>query len=419
MNSEHRERVVVTGLGVVAPAGVGLEHFWPAILEGTSYIRESTYFPGAANRGRAAGLVNFAADTIFSWSKPPGGDGDDRVFLIAKTAINEALANAGIIGEMREACMASAGLYVSSAIGAISTMEAIVRESRGRGGVPEDGWRAFSFGRVASGLADQCGFGGPYAAVPTGCAGGCDAVGYGLSAIRSGAVDLAVVGGFEASVTPLVEAAFARINATSSRDCPAQKASCPFDMQRDGFVLGEGGAALVLERESTALARGAKPIGVIAGYGSVSSAFHMTDIHVSGEAIARSIDLALKDAGMTAEDIDHINLHGSSTPMNDVAEANALRILFKDRSNKIPVTALKSQLGHALAAANTIELVALLMTVLQQIIPPTINLAELDPRVGLDVVSARPQAAAIGAALKTASGFGGIHSAIVVTRYGA
>jgi len=418
MNGTGAERVVVTGLGVVTPAGVGLDAFWTSILKGRSHVRAHTYFPQARNRGKATALADFNTDTMFSWSALPGNDGCDRLFHIAATAINEALANAGIAGDARHAHLANAGLYISSAIGPVATMQALVRDSiRGEPG-SNGSWRAFSFGHFASRLADQCGLGGPYAVLPTGCTGGCDAVGYGLSAIRSGAVDLAVVGGFDAPVTPLVEAAFARINATSSRDCPAQEASRPFDAQRDGFVLGEGGGALVLERETTALARGARPMGVIAGYGSVCSAFHMTDIHPSGEAIARSIELALEDADITPDQVDHINLHGSSTPMNDVAEANALRAVLGNLASERPVTSLKSQVGHAMAAASAIELAAVVMTILEQIIPPTANLTEQDPRIGLDVVSCEPRRAAVRTVLKTASGFSGIHSAIVVSGYG-
>lgn len=417
MKLEERERVVVTGLGVIAPGGIGMKEFWPSILSGRPCLSASTYFPQASIRGRAAGFAAFEAETKFSWSKYSVGDGQDRVFYIARAAINEALTNAGIIGDSGNHHMANAGLYISSAIGPISTMEAIVRDIRSIGS--NDAWRAFSFGRIASRLAKECEFGGPYVLLPTGCAGGCNSVGYGLAAIRSGVVDLAVVGAFEAPITPLVEAAFARINATSSRDCPPNQASCPFDTHRDGFVLAEGGAALVLERMSTALRRGAKPLGVVAGFGSVSSAFHMTDIHTSGEAIARSVELALKDADMSMEEIDHVQLHGSSTPMNDLAEANALRLLGGNLTNRIPVTSLKSQIGHALAAANAIELVAVVMTILKQTIPPTANLIEQDPEIGLDVVSPCARPATIRAALKTASGFGGIHSAIVLANYGA
>jgi minimal PKS ketosynthase (KS/KS alpha) len=151
----------------------------------------------------------------------------------------------------------------------------------------------------------------------------------------------------------------------------------------------------------------------------VCSAFHMTDIHASGEAIARSIEVALADAGMSADEIDHVNLHGSSTPMNDVAEANALRTTLRHITEATPVTSLKSQIGHAMAAANTIELAAAVMTVFEQVIPPTANLVDQDPRVNLNVVSPWLRPAAVSNVLKTASGFGGIHSAIVVTRYGA
>jgi 3-oxoacyl-(acyl-carrier-protein) synthase len=298
-------------------------------------------------------------------------------------------------------------------------MENLVSLGPGSDSLDNRVWQSFSFGNVASRLAKRFGLGGAYALLPTGCAGGCDAVGYGLDAIRSGAAICAVVGGIEAPITPLVEAAFARIRATSSRDCPAETASCPFDTRRDGFVLAEGGAVLVLERESVALERGVRPLAVIAGYGSACSGFHMTDIHPSGEAIARSIRLAMEDANAAPADLDHVNLHGSSTPMNDVAEANALRTVLGEAAARVPVTSLKSQIGHAMGAASAIELVAAVMTLLEQEIPPTTNLIEQDPQVGLNVVSPGSHRAEVRTVLKTASGFGGIHSAIVIRRYTA
>ncbi len=407
------ERVVVTGLGVVSPAAVGLEAFWRSVLRGSSYVRNHTHFPKATSRGRAAAVAEFEPETCFSWSRLPGAR--DRLFCIGEAAITEALNHAGLLCGRGEEHLAGAGLYLSSAVGPIAIMEALVRD--GDDGTDDESWRSFSFGHLAARLAGRCGLGGPYAMLPTGCAGGCDAVGYGLTAVRSGVVDRAVVAGIEAPITPLVEAAFARIRATSSRDCPAAVASCPFDTRRDGFVLGEGGAALVLELESAALARGWRPLAVLAGYGSASSAFHMTDIHAAGEAIARSIALALEDAGLGPGEIDHVNLHGSSTAMNDVAEANALRSVLGESAARVPVTSLKSQIGHALAAAGAIELAAAVMTVCEQQIPPTVNLIEQDPRVGLDVVSGGPRRAAIRTVLKTGSGFGGIHSSVLVRRY--
>lgn len=417
--STRDDRIVVTGLGVVAATGAGLERFWQSLLRGNSQIRANSYFPQSRVRGRAVGRAEFAPETTFSWSSPPRGDGCDRLFQIATSAINEALDHAGLTDSAGCRHLAATGLFISSAVGPVATMEAQIGADLRNEVRSADSWRAFSFGRLAATLADKCGLGGPYVVVPTGCTGGSDAVSYGLSAIRSGMVDLAVVGGFDAPITPLVEAAFARIGATSSRDCPVSEASCPFDARRDGFVLGEGGGALVLERESYALARGATPLGIIAGYGAVSSAFHMTDIHPSGVPIARSIALALDDAGISAGRIDHVNLHGSSTPMNDVAEARALLTVLGEAARRTPVTSIKSQIGHALAAASAIELVAVIMTLRDQVIPPTVNQLDQDPEIDLDVVSDRPRPAHIRNVLKTASGFGGIHSAIVASRYRA
>jgi 3-oxoacyl-(acyl-carrier-protein) synthase len=409
--------VVVTGIGVVSPAGCGASDFWNGILQGRSYTIRRTNFPDSAPGRRAAGVAPFEPETLFSWTEAPVGELGDRLFRIAEAVIAEALDHSGIRGSSAEAALVqAAGLYVASAIGPIAAMEHKVR-GFGTGAPDERGHHPFSFGRIAARLAARFGLGGPYATVPTGCAGGCDAVGYALAALRSGAASCAIVGGFEAPLTPLVEAAFARINATSSRDCAEEEASCPFDVRRDGFVLGEGGSALVLERESTALARGARPLAILAGYASTSSGFHMTDIHDSGEAIARSIELALDDAGLAPGEVDHVNLHGSSTPMNDLAEANALRTVLGERAERTPVTSVKSQIGHALAAANSIELAAAVMTLTEQLIPPTANFREPDPRIGLDVVSPAARPAQVDVLVKTASGFGGIHSALVLRRY--
>ena len=418
MRPAEKDRVVVTGLGVVSPAGNGATAFWRSILRGQSHIRPNPHFAQTGKKAKVVGLADFEAESIFSWIDADDRDGGDRVTKIARRVIEEALEAAGLGSDGGDPAMRDAGLFISTAIGPITTMECTIRRDRNGADAETAPWHAFSFGRMVSSLAHEFGFGGPYAMLPTGCAGGCDAVGYGLKAIRAGHVDLAVVGAFEAPVTPFVESAFERINATSSRQCRPDTASCPFDVRRDGFVLGEGGGALVLESERAARARGATPLAVVSGFGSACSAYHMTDIHISGEAIARSIDLALKDAGLPAEAIDHANLHGSSTPMNDIAEANALRTVLRERAAKVPVTSLKSQIGHAMAAANTIELVAVVLTVLERAVPPTANLVEQDPQIGLDVVAPWPRITPVHNALKTASGFGGIHSSLIISEYG-
>jgi 3-oxoacyl-(acyl-carrier-protein) synthase len=279
-------------------------------------------------------------------------------------------------------------------------------------------WSArFDFNTPAAVVADQlrCGFGA--VTVTTGCTGGLDAIGAAMAAVRRGELDVAVAGAAEAPITPLVVAAFARIGATSRRNEDPPRASRPFDAGRDGFVLGEGAGMVVIETAAHALARGARIHGTLAGYASVNSCFHMTDIPVDGRPIARSARLALRDAQGAAEEVDAINAHGSSTPQNDVAEAAAYRQLFGPRGAEIPVTSLKSQIGHPLAASNSIEVVAALLSLRHGLIPPTINLARKDARCPLDVVTGEPRRVRVRCMLKTSSGFAGIHSSLVLRRH--
>jgi 3-oxoacyl-(acyl-carrier-protein) synthase len=318
---------------------------------------------------------------------------------------------------------ARVGVCISTAIGQIGAMEDSFRRQSGEATRPlapvSDGdddrdWRSFHFNSTAATIAKELDCQGGCVTVTTGCTGGLDALGYALDAIRAGEDDVAISGAAEAPITPLVVAAFGKIGATSLRNDDPSHASRPFDTQRDGFVLGEGAAMLVLEELEHARARGAMILAEIAGYGTVNNCHHMTDIPADGARIARSAELALADAGIAADAIDFINAHGSSTPQNDVAEANAFERVFGERSSRIPVTSIKSQIGHPLAASNSIEVVASVLTLLHGEIPPTINLVEIDPRCDLDVVGNVARSAVVRSILKTSSGFSGIHSALVI-----
>jgi 3-oxoacyl-(acyl-carrier-protein) synthase len=276
---------------------------------------------------------------------------------------------------------------------------------------------AFGFNSTAKYLARHFGLGGGYTTVTTGCTGGLDAIGYALEAIRSGVVDVAVTGSTEAPITPLTVAAFGKIGATSLRNAEPQQASRPFDRDRDGFVLAEGCGILVVESLDHAQARGATILAEVAGFGSVNNYYHMTDIPQDGLRIAKSAQLALQDGGITADEIDSINAHGSSTPQNDVAEANAFRYLFGERASTIPVTSTKSQIGHPLSASNSIEVIASVLSLRTGIIPPTINLTQQDPLCPLNVIANVASQQSSHCLLKTSSGFSGIHSSLVLRKY--
>jgi 3-oxoacyl-(acyl-carrier-protein) synthase len=398
-------------MGVASAIGTSLESFWERAVAGTPGISAVTEFPIHSGYSRVAGrIADFAPESVFR-----GGDtqyaGADRAFLLGEHCIGAALADANA----SEAERADCALFISSALGQMAAMERFFIA----GGAPSSGLGAFSFNSLAGSLAHRFGLLGGHVLIPTGCVGGCDSISFGHQAIRSGKCERAVVGATEAPITPLVVAAFGKIGATSTRACTPTEASCPFDVRRDGFVLAEGAAMLVLESEEAALRRGATILAEIRGTGSVNNVFHMTDIHPDGEAIAASCRAALADAEIGASEIDFVSAHGSSTPQNDLAESTALVKVLGRRSGDVPVTSLKSQTGHPLSAANAIELVAAVQTMRTGVIPPTINLERQDPQCNLNVVGNRAISARVDTVLKLSSGFSGIHTAVVLGRYAA
>jgi 3-oxoacyl-(acyl-carrier-protein) synthase len=277
--------------------------------------------------------------------------------------------------------------------------------------------KLFSFNSLAGRIAERQGLKGGHLLIPTGCVGGCDSISYGYRLIKAGLADRVVVGAAEAPLTPLVVAAFGRIGATSTRNCAPQQASCPFDQRRDGFVLAEGGAMFLLEADQLASSRRARILAELSGCGSVNNCLHMTDIDPGGEAIAESCRRALEDAKVEVSEIDFVNSHGSSTPQNDVAEVAALKKVFGRKIRDIPITSLKSQIGHALSAANAIEMVSTIQSINHAEIPPTINLETQDPECDVTVVANKKVSHKIRRALKTSSGFSGIHTAVVISQY--
>jgi 3-oxoacyl-(acyl-carrier-protein) synthase len=407
-----QQRVVVTGMGVCAPLGTSLDEFWANGLRGTPCIAPLTNFRIDEGFTRVAAMVGeFEPQSIYRVGQQPPED--DRVFLMAKHCIEQALGDAGL---SEPEYLATCGLFISSAIGQMGSMESFfICEPRDRQRLLEK----FSFGTLVGKLARAARLGGGHLLMPTGCVGGCDAVSYGAAMIQSGRCERVVVGAAEAPITPLVVAAFGRIRANSTRPCDPREASCPFDKRRDGFVLAEGAAMFVLESEAAAQERAARVYAEIGGSGSVNNCRHMTDIDPDGDAIAQACRLALAHARLDPKAIDFINAHGSSTPQNDVAESAAFAQVFGRTLSDIPVTSLKSQSGHALAAANAIEMVSTIQSIRNARIPPTINLEHQDPACHVNVVTGHSQSHPIRHALKVSSGFSGIHTALVISAYQA
>lgn len=420
------ERVVVTGMGTVNPLGSTVDDFWAACLLGTSGVRVVHEFTIPDNMSRIAGLVDQP------W---PGGrplledladpDGLDRSVRFAVTAATEAVRQSGLTREDVVALgPGRTAVSISTAIGNITRMEAAFVAGTDRGTRPlrpatrrGPGGDAFFFETTSAVVAQALDIGAEYVTIATGCTGGVDAIVHAAMTIRAGVADVVVCGASEAPITPLVVGSFAKINATSLRNDDPTGASRPWSAGRDGFVLAEGCGILILESLSHARRRGAHILAEISGHGSVNNHFHMTSMPQDGEPIARSVRLAVADAGLTPDDIDGINAHGSSTPQNDQAESNAFTRVFGDRVTSIPCTSIKSQTGHALSAANGIELIASVLTLRDRTMPPTLNHDVPDPRCRVHVVRQAQDLPHPRHLLKTSSGFSGIHSSLVLSRY--
>jgi 3-oxoacyl-(acyl-carrier-protein) synthase len=409
----NRQRVVITGMGTVNPLGNNINDFWINSLKGKSgVINISHLFFIPEHMSQIAGVTKIP----FLNDKK-----QNRNQIFADMAANEALNNSLLLDSTfdPEEC----GVLISTAIAEINMMESTFDSyKQGKGYIdfiPKNQpfhAHQFFFNHIASKIAEDYGLKGSTVTIATGCTGGNDAIGYAMHMIRSGRLKVALTGSVEAPITPLVVAAFDKIGATSKRNKNPDKASRPFDLDRDGFVLSEGAAILVLENFEHAKQRGAPILAEIVGMGSVNNFYHMTDIPQDGQSLAKACEFALKDARISADDINFINTHGSSTPQNDIAESNAFYSVFKERAKQIPVTSIKSQLGHALSAANSIEIISSVLSIQHQIVSPTLNLENQDPKCPINVIHGDPFETGIDTVLKTSSGFSGIHTCLILKK---
>lgn len=409
-----RNRVVITGMGTVNPLGKSVNEFWKNCVKGSSGISKITHlFPIPEHMSQIAGTVDLRCDPE---------DLGSRNQMFVDIAVKEALSQSNLFDKDTE--RKECAVIISTAIAEISMMEKMFDTYRsGKGHIDfvstDNSYlgESFCFNKVAQKVANKHSIMGGAVTISTGCTGGNDAIGYALHMIRSGKIKVAISGSVDAPITPLVVAAFSRIGATSLRNQDPQSASRPYDSKRDGFVLAEGCGILILENLDYAVKRGAPILAEVVGFASVNNCYHMIDIHQDGLAIAKSCKLALKDARILASQVDFINAHGSSTPQNDVAESHAFYSVFKKNACQIPVTSIKSQLGHPLSAANSIELISAVLSMRDKKIPPTINLCDQDPECKLNVVANKPLDHEIKVVMKPSSGFSGIHSCIILKEY--
>lgn len=402
--------VVITGLGVVTPIGVGEAAFWDALVSGRAGGGPIAGFDATDHPVRiAAEVPDFDPGR---WIDAREVARADRFCQMGVAAACLAWEHAGPDGIDRE----RVGVIVGSGIGGLATIEE-QHDALLRGGprrvspfmVP----RLMPNGASAS-IAMKLGLKAVNYSIASACATGAHAIGEAMQVLRDGRADVVLAGGCEAAITPLAVAAFARMGALSKRNDDPTHASRPFDKDRDGFLFGEGAGVLVLETETHARKRGATPIARLTGYGASSDAFHVTQPDPEGGGAARAMSLALDDARQTPQEVDYINAHGTSTPYNDRIETVAIKRAFGHEAKRIPITSTKSQTGHLLGAAGAVEAAACALIAQRGVIPATINLETPDPECDLDYVPEGAREEKVTVAVTNSFGFGGQNASLVV-----
>src|SRR3989344_2035927 len=414
-------RVVVTGVGIISPNGIGKEACWKNMIGGVSAVKRVTEFDVSMfNTKIAAQVRDFDPVALgLSWDESMRMD---RYVQFAVVAARMALEDSGL--DLNQVNRERMGVSLANAICGTKYMEeefALVTDSGKKpidpGIVRPDLYDAAMFNTPSSEISAKYGLHGVCNTISTGCTAGTDSVGFSFEAIADGDVDVMITGASEAPITPITFGAFDTVNVLSVHNDHPEKASRPFDAKRNGFVISEGAGLLVVEELEHAKKRGARIYCEIVGFGTTNNAYHMTDLPPEGDAKASCIRLALADDKVKPQEIDYINAHGSSTRQNDVFETNAYKMVFGDYAYKIPISSLKSMIGHPLAGANGIELAIGSMIFERNILPPTINQENPDPQCDLDYIPNESREKKVNYMLKTSSGFSGIHSAMVLKRF--
>ncbi|MFC8448357.1 beta-ketoacyl-[acyl-carrier-protein] synthase family protein [Kitasatospora sp. NPDC057223] len=413
-------RVVITGVGVTAPGGIGAKNFWGLLSEGRTATRGITFFDPSSFRSRIAAEIDF--DPEANGLSPQEIRRMDRAAQLAVVTTREAVADSGL--ELGGLDPYRIGVTIGSAVGATMGLDEEYR-------VVSDGGRhnlvnheyavphLYDYlvpSSFAAEVAWQVGAEGPSTVVSTGCTSGIDSVGHAAALIREGSADIMITGATDAPISPITLACFDAIKATTPRNDDAEHASRPFDNTRNGFVLGEGSAVFVLEELESAVRRGAHIYAEIAGYASRCNAFHMTGLRPDGQEMSEAIRVALDEGRMNPQDIDYINAHGSGTKQNDRHETAAFKKSLGDHAYRIPVSSIKSMVGHSLGAIGSIEIAASVLAMKNNVVPPTANLHTPDPECDLDYTPLTAREWKTDAVLTVGSGFGGFQSAMVLAR---
>ena len=409
-------RVVITGYGLVTPLGIGSREPWERLVRGESGIDFITRFDATAMKSKIAGEVKNFKSSDFIDAKDA-----KRMDLFTKFAMAAAKLAIEMSGlEIKEENAGRVGVLVGAGLGGLETFERfhkrLIQTNNPKKVSPF--FIPMLISNMASGqIAIRWGAKGPSISISTACATGAHSIGYALRTIQYGDADVMITGGAEAAISPVSVSGFDAMRALADLKDDPKKASRPFDKERTGFVIAEGCGVIILEKLEHAKKRGAPIYGEIVGFGQSSDAYHIAAPSPNGEGPTRCMTNALKDAGISPEQVDYINAHGTSTPLNDLAETLAVKRVFKDYAYKIPISSNKSMMGHLLGAAGAVESIFTLLSLREGIIPPTINYEHPDPECDLDYVPNVAREAKLRYAMSNSFGFGGTNASLVYKRF--
>ncbi len=410
-----RKRVVITGLGCISPLGNSVDEAWQALMAGKTGAGPITHFDASQHKTKfACEVKNFDPAGLFGGREARRMD---RFTQFALAAARQALDNSALTVD--DSNRDRIGVVVGSGIGGIGTLaeQVAVLAEKGPDRVSPFLVPMMISDTAAGMTAIHLGLRGPNMAVVTACASGNNAIGEATEMIRRGAADVMLAGGAEAAITPITIAGMNVMGALSTRNDDPLTASRPFDKTRDGFVMGEGGVMLVLESLEHARARGAAILAEITGYGTTDDAYHVSAPAENGSGAAKCMQIAIADAGLKVTDIDYINAHGTSTPLNDKSETAAIKTVFGEQAYKVAVSSTKSMTGHMIGAAGAMEALICTLTFKHNILPATINYANPDPDCDLDIIPNKPRPANPRHVMSNSFGFGGHNATLVFSRF--
>jgi act minimal PKS ketosynthase (KS/KS alpha) len=410
--------VVITGIGVRAPGGSGTKEFWDLLTSGRTATRRISFFDPSPFRSQMAAECDF--DPVTEGLSHREARRLDRAAQFAVVCARECVADSGLDPDRVDPTRL--GVSVGTAVGATTSLEReyLVLSDTGRNWLVDHEYASphlfdyFVPSSMAAEVAVAVGAEGPVHVVSSGCTSGLDSVGYAYQLIQDGSADVMVTGGSDAPISPIAVACFDAIRATSARNDDPEHASRPFDRTRDGFVLAEGAAMFVLESSEHATARGAHVYADVTGYATRCNAHHMTGLKPDGREMAEAIRQAVREARIDPTDIDYVNAHGSGTRQNDRHETAAFKATLGGHAHRVPVSSIKSMVGHSLGAIGSIEIAACALAIAWGAVPPTANLRERDPQCDLDYVPLHAREQRVSTVLSVGSGFGGFQSAMVL-----